>query len=285
MAASDIGARRTLTRPSPAAVGSAAFGIAWASAVGVMSAASESPEPTAFLPRPLIVAGVFAAPPLIGLIGTLGDRRAVLVAAGILCVLIAPISFAGVGLPMLLPAIVLLRAGVATRVPAEVAPVLYRPMRLQAGRLVLGVGLCAAIAAVVIVVAGVVGVLVLVLLAVLTPALVADRQSPRSAGRPRHKDFVIAGAIVALVAAAAISAFGLTEQVCWVDRETPQGLVHERASSADVPPSLTTGGVRAGCSSGEPTPIGIGTAAVLFVGACGLAILADTRSESDQTTR
>jgi hypothetical protein len=250
-----------------------------------MSAASQSPEPTAFLPRPLIVAGVFAAPPLIGLIGALGDRRPVLVAAGILCVLIAPISFAGVGLPMLLPAIVLLREGVATRAPADVRPVLYRPMRLQAGRLVLGVGLCAAIAAVVIVMAGVFGVLVLVLLAVLAPALVADRQSPRSAGRPRFRDFVITGAIVVLVAGAAISAFGLTEQVCWVERETPQGLVHERASSAYASLSPMTGVVGAGCATGEPTPAGIGTAAVLFIGACGLAILPGRSTESHRSTR
>jgi hypothetical protein len=72
------------------------------------------PAPPWALYRPLALAGLFAVPAVVAAIGAIRGVGQLLVAAGVLCFLQAFISFSGVTLGFVVPAIVLLALGATT---------------------------------------------------------------------------------------------------------------------------------------------------------------------------
>ena len=107
--------------PRRLGLGAAAIIAGYACVVGLISANAGSGDlgPPAFMPRPLVLAGLLMIPAAIAAVGAWHRSRTLLVIAGVMCLFQSFISFAGVALPFLVPAGLLISLGVSGR---ETAP-------------------------------------------------------------------------------------------------------------------------------------------------------------------
>lgn len=103
------------------------FGLAGGLALLLLFISGSAPDPD-LLPRPLVLGALYATPGLIAFIGLRGRRPSLLVAAAIALGVGAFLSFSGLTLIFLLPAILLLGSAVQMR-----APHTGRPFALSVG--------------------------------------------------------------------------------------------------------------------------------------------------------
>jgi hypothetical protein len=243
----------------------AALAAVCAAGLALVAAANQSPGPSAVVPWPVVFGALLGAPAVIGGLGAISGRRSLLVAAGVLCLAQSVLSFSGVTLVLLLPALVFLRAAVTTRAAPAPQPRPGEPVR--ALRWVALTALAVPVAFLAVQYLGVFGIVGLVALAALTPALLR-----RAARRVTLGDALVGIAIVGLVLAAMYSALANTQTVCWNARSTPAGIVYERIPAQEEGPvELDSGIVSSGCSGGQPTIEGTALTAIFLVGAIAIA--------------
>jgi hypothetical protein len=94
----------------------AAIIVAYAVAVGAISAAASSlgpgvVSPPAAFPRPVVLALLLSIPAGIAAIGSMRASRPLLIAAGLLCLVQSFLAFSGVTIPFVIPALLLLVIG------------------------------------------------------------------------------------------------------------------------------------------------------------------------------
>jgi hypothetical protein len=240
--------------------------VAFAVAIGVLAAGqSDGNEPPDLISRGLASAVLLGAPGLVGLIGAVTGRRTVLIAAGVACLFQSAISFSGVTLIFLVPAILFLRSATEGGGSSRGQPI--RPLRV-----VLAAVAAVPIALIVILNAGFPGVVLL--------ALVAGVAASARRGGPRLRltggEAARGAVILLLVIGAWAATFVLEETVCWIAHKTPAGITWER-----IPPTNTiTLGVdddSGGCAGGTITPIGGAVAGCLVLLAFGVAALPGRR--------
>jgi hypothetical protein len=240
--------------------------VAFAVAIGLLAAGqSKGSEPPDLISRGLASAVLLGAPGLIGLIGAVTGRRSVLIAAGATCLFQSAISFSGVTLIFLVPAIILLRS--ATDQGGSSPREEIRPLRV-----VIAAVAAVPIALIVILNVGLLGVVLLALLAGIAATARRGGQRLRLTGAEAARG----AAIVLLVIGAWAATFVLAETVCWIAHQTPAGITWER-----IPPtntiSLGVDDVSGGCAGGTITPIGAAVAAGLILLAIGVALLPERR--------
>lgn len=217
--------------------------------------------------RTAMVYLLLATPGVVGLVGVIGRRRVLHVAAGLLCMLQAVIAFSGVTLVFLVPALLFLRAGLGGRTAPD-------RRAIDARRLVALSAVAVPVALLIVAWAGVIGVLVLTAIGSVG-AVVSGGHLPARPVRPiRRSDAIAAAAIVALVVGAWVSLFTLTEEVCWIASPAPDGSLTYRRIPVTNTISLRSTEVAGGCDSGVPTIEGLGISAVLAIGAVGVGFLA-----------
>jgi hypothetical protein len=240
--------------------------VAFAVAIWLLAGRSDHNEPPDLISRALASAVLLAAPGVIGLIGAATGRRSVLVAAGVICLFQSAISFSGVTLIYLMPAILFLRS--ATDAAGSSPSVPIRPLRVALAAL-----LAVPIALIVILNAGILGVVVLALAAGIAASM---RRGGLRPGLPGGGAARVA-AIVLLVFGAWAATLALAETVCWIAHEAPGGgITWERIPETDT---ITMGpdDVSGGCAGGTITPTGAAVAGGLLLLAIGVAVLPDQR--------
>jgi hypothetical protein len=133
------------------------------------------------------------------------------------------------------------------------------------------------IALVVIFTTGILGVFLLVVVAALGPAISGSAR--RGAPRPGVGigDALLGIAIVSLVMGGGVALLATTETVCYSVFGTPNDPVYVRVP-ADTGELGSVGG---GCNGGQVSPMGFGVAAVMVIGAVGLAVQAALRPDAD----
>jgi hypothetical protein len=229
----------------------------------LVSAANQTPGLPAEVPWPVVFGAILGTPALIGGLGAVSGRRALLVAAGILSVVDSILSFSGVTLVFLVPALVFFRAA------AEAPPARHEPLRLL--HWIALAALAVPFALLVILNLGVFGVVGLVAIGGFAPVVL---------GRGRFsvpwRDALIGIAVVGLVLGALYSAFAITQTICWNARATATGVVYERipVQQESGPIGGDTGIVGSGCAGGQPTIESIALTGVLLIGAIAIALLA-----------
>jgi hypothetical protein len=80
-----------------------------------VAASNQTPGLPAEVPWPFVFGAILGTPAVIGALGAVSGRRVLLVAAGILCVVDSILSFSGVTLVFLVPALIFFRAAAAAR--------------------------------------------------------------------------------------------------------------------------------------------------------------------------
>jgi hypothetical protein len=244
----------------------AAFGALWACAIGLIVASNGDVRAPGTVPRAPTEAALFAAPAVVGALGAIGGRRVLLVAAGLVYVLLCPISFAA--LPFLAPAILFLRAGVAGEADrSERAPA--RPLRL-----VLGLAAGVPIALLILLTTGVFGMLLVAVVAAIGPAVAAHARRGVPNVRLTLADALLGIAVAGLLVGGAFALFATTRTVCWNTYATPNGAVYQQIPvpvTDIVPVGGTPDAVGGGCDSGALTIEGLGLAAALVLGAVTVA--------------
>jgi hypothetical protein len=239
-----------------------------AASLGLLTASNQTPGLPSEVPWPLLFGAILATPALIGGLGATSGRRSLLFAAGILCGVQSVLSFSGVTLVFLVPALLFLRAAsTATSSPRE--PV--RPIRLVAL-----VALAIPVALLAVLNLGIFGIVGLVGLAALVPAL-----NRRTAPRVDPREALIGIAVIGFVLAAMYSTFANTETVCWNARSTPGRIVYERIPAQESGViSAESGIVSSGCAGGQPTIEGLALTGVFLVGAIAIAVQASWTARS-----
>lgn len=227
---------------------------------GIAGGSSSFPSPPEPIPRGIALFVLFGVPGAIGAIGALSSDRALLAAAAILSAAGSVIAFSGITLVFLAPALAFaVAAGGGTG--AEPRP--RRPIVISIAVL-LGGG-----AAVVLTVLWL-GLFAfpLIALVVLGLGLARGRQRRLSLG-----GVVATLLIVAAGVGAGWSLFALTETRCWEAHRTPSGIEYRTVpeTSTHIFPANTEI-VASGCDGGALTPRGAGIAAVLSLGAIGVAL-------------
>jgi hypothetical protein len=240
--------------------------IAFAVAIWLLAGRGDGSEPPDLISRALASAVLLGAPGLIGLIGAATGRRTVLIAAGVTCLFQSLISFSGVTLIYLVPAILFLRSASDRGATASSEPI--RPLRV-----VLAAVAAVPIALVVIVNTGLLGVVLLALVA----GLAASTRRGASGLALTGGEAARGAAIVLLVVGAWAATLVLAETVCWTAHRAPGGgVTWER-----IPPTntitLAQGDVSGGCAGGTTTPLGAVVAGGLLLLAVGVAALPDRR--------
>jgi hypothetical protein len=176
------------------------------------------------------------------------------------------ISFSGVTLIYLIPAILFLRSATDRGDSRSSEPI--RPLRVA-----LAAVAAAPIALVVILNTGFLGVILL--------ALVAGLAASRRRGAPgiglTAGEAARGAAIVLLVVGAWVATLALADTVCWIAHQAPSGgVTWER-----IPPTntitLEQGDISGGCAGGTITLIGTAVAGGLLLLAVGVAALPDRR--------
>jgi hypothetical protein len=89
--------------------------IAAVSAGAIGNLVSDDPGPPEVVPRPILLGALLVVPAFIAAVGAWRRSRPILVAAGVLCLAQSFVSFAGVTIPFLVPAFVLLVLGAGGR--------------------------------------------------------------------------------------------------------------------------------------------------------------------------
>lgn len=181
------------------------------------------PEP---VNRGLALGLIYALPAAVGGLGAWAGRRSLLAAAAVACAVGSVLSFSGITLLFLIPALLFALAAAA---PGG--------------------------------------------------AYAASRGAPDApkAGRDWSGAFVgltLAVALVALMVGSAVSLLALTEAQCWIGEENPDGVIVYEIVPDINGISVQSKGESAGCSSGVLTVRGAVVAAVLGLGALGLAVRA-----------
>jgi hypothetical protein len=240
--------------------------VAFAVAIWVLAGRDNGSEPPDLISRALASAVLLGAPGLIGLIGAATGRRTVLIAAGVTCLFQSVISFSGVTLIYLIPAILFLRSATDRGGSPPSAPI--RPLRVA-----LAAVAAVPIALVVILNTGLLGVVLLALVAGLAASRRRGAQGPGLTGGDAARGV----AIVLLVIGAWSATIVLAETVCWIAHEAPGGTVTwER-----IPPTnsitLEQGDISGGCAGGTITPTGVAVAGGLLLLAVAVAALPDRR--------
>lgn len=239
----------------------------------ISAAASDGFSPPEEVPRPLVLAVLFATPAAIGAIGALSGRRVLLVVAGMLCLFQSVLAFSGVTLIFLVPSVVFFYAALKpNQAPAPTAPV--RPPWVRLARFMAVIAVCVPLTLFIVSRLGVFVLLVLVLAIVLAFGVDAKRGGERP--QLRLRDALLGLAVTGLVVGALFALFSTTETTCWSARSTPSGLVYDRtpvnmASGEIGPVGGDTGVVASGCDGGQFTLEGAALAGVLLGGAIGLA--------------
>jgi hypothetical protein len=219
------------------------------------------PAPPEEVPRVLAMSLMFATPGVVGIVGVLRGRRAIVAAAGVLCLLQSVVAFSGVTLVFLAPALGFLSAATEPRATRAVA---WHPVRV-----VLAVLVGIPVAWVLVRTTGIFGLLAVVVIAGLARARVAAPED-----RPALDRWGAAAgiAVLGLVVAAWVGLFATVETHCWAAREGPSGLVYERRPVAGGAQVIGSGGVVAtGCSEGELSLRGAALAVTLLGGAVAVA--------------
>ena len=189
------------------------------------------PEP---VNRGLALGLIYALPAVVGGLGAWAGRRSLLAAAAIACAVGSVLSFSGVTLLFLVPALLFALAAARPR-GARTAP--------GAGEM--------------------------------TPP--GAKAAPR-AGRDwpgAVRGLALAIVLVALMVGSGASLLALTEPRCWIGEESPSGPIVYRIVPDIYGVSVEKGG-SAGCSSADLTVRGAVVAAILGLGALGLAVRAAT---------
>ncbi len=250
---------------APSRLGLLAAGLAAACAagLGLLAASNQSQGLPAEVPWPLVLTSLLATPAVIGGLGAVSGRRSLLIAAGILCLVESILSFSGVTLVFLVPALIFFRAAAAA------PPARGEPLRLLHWLAL--VALAVPVALLVILNLGVFGVVGLVAIGGLAPLLVRRGQFSVP-----WREALIGVAVVGLVLGALYSAFANTQTICWDARSTPAGIVSERIPVQDEfgPIGGDTGIVASGCAGGQPTIEGAALTGILLVGAMAIAVQA-----------
>lgn len=267
---------------TPRGLGLVAAGITGGCALAlaaISAGASDAFSPPEEVPRPLVLAVLFATPAAIGAIGALSRRRVLLVVAGTLCLFQSVLAFSGVTLVFLVPSLVFfyaaLKPGAATAATrAPTAPV--RPPLVRLARFMAVIAIGTPLTLFIVSRLGVFALLVLVLAAALAFGVDAKRGGERTRLRPR--DALLGLALLGLVAGAIVGLFSTTATTCWSARSTPSGLVYDRlpvngATGEISPVGGDTGVVASGCAGGQFTLEGAALAGVLVGGAIGLSAL------------
>ncbi len=246
----------------------------------IAARASDTFSPPEEVPRPLVLAVLFATPAVIGALGAVSGRRVLLLVAGTLCLFQSVLAFSGVTLIFLVPSLVFFYAALKPSQAPAPTVASTGPARSAASRLarfmaVIAVG--TPLTFFIVFRLGIYGLLLLVLVAALAFGVDARRGGERP--RLRLRDAVVGLAVTGLVAGAIVALFLTTETTCWSARSTPSGLVYERTpmnmanggSSEIVPIGADSGIVASGCGGGQLTLEGAALAGVLAGGAIGLA--------------
>lgn len=226
----------------------------------------EFPNPPQLIPRGVALAALFAVPGIIGAIGALRGRRSLLAAAAMLSVIGSVLSFSGVTLLFLAPALIFAAAAGAGGAAATKR---RRPSWRALAILVLAiVGVVAASLRL--------GIFVIPMIVLLVVILQASRGATRTGTIRPLIGLGAALGIVALVVGAAVVLFATTETQCWRAYRTPTGIEYRDAPGTDETGtiSLGTDEIAGGCDSGVLTAGGVAVAAVLSLGAIGVAAAA-----------
>lgn len=222
------------------------------------------PNPPYLVSRSVVLAGLFAVPAIIGAIGAVSGRRSLLAAAAALSTIGSVLSFSGITLLFLVPALLFgAAAGASDATPRERSRFGLRTVA------VLAVGTIGVIA-----LSLRVGIFVIPMIVLLVLVLQVSRGVTRAGVTPGSlRGMAAALAIVALVAGAGVAAFAMTETRCWRAYETPNGIEYRDApgTANGGTISLRPGEIGGGCDSGVPTMGGSAVASVLSVAAIGIA--------------
>jgi hypothetical protein len=214
------------------------------------------PEP---IPRGPALFLLLGLPAVIGALGAVSGERALLAAAAVLAASGSVIAFSGITVMFMLPA--LLFAVAAGDTGAAVRP----RRRIRASLLVLVVGGAIVVVAVLRLGIFVLPLIVLVVLA-FSLATARVRQPPIGA-------VLVAAAIVFAGVGAGCALLGLTETRCWEAYQTPSGIEYRSVPESTTHFVASPEMIAAGCDSGALTARGAGIAAVLGLGAVGVALL------------
>jgi hypothetical protein len=227
---------------------------------------AEFPNPPEPIPRGLALGVLYALPTLIGALGAIGTRRAVLAAAAVVSTVGSVLAFSGVTLVFLAPALIFAAAAGAGP-STSIRP--RRPIWLTA--LVLAVGVPT-----VVLIASRIGVFILPALLLMIIGLQIGRgawssQLPAGADLP---GLALAAVIVSCGIGAGWALLATTETRCWEAERTPDGVVYRIVPDPGEGP-MPTGpdAFAAGCDSGVLTPRGAALATFLAAASVGLAAI------------
>ena len=175
--------------------------------------------------------------------------------------LVAARAPAGIGPPETLPRWLVL--GMVIAAPAIVGAIGVR--RRDRALLIAAAGLCLPLSMLSVATLP----LAIPALLFLVAALSAEAALPRSA-------WLVTVAVVGLGVGSLVGLLDNTETRCWLAFDTPTGLAYRDATEAETeqPIGGPGGPIAAGCDGGALTIRGVGLAAVLAIGAVGLAIAA-----------
>jgi hypothetical protein len=260
--------QQTIAQRSMRATGLLAAGVQLLLAVALGAIASgpfDFPNPPEVVPRGLAIGVLYAVPAVIGALGAIAGRRALLVAAALASTVGSVVAFSGVTLIFLVPGLLLVAAaGAVGSVPST--------RRRPFWRLVLFAVLAAPVVTFAVLRLGIFVVPGIVLLVLILQ--VARGTSKASLG-DWLAGLLVVGVIGGLVIGSGWALFSMTETRCWTAYRTPVGIEYRTVPEADTG-EIQLGGdeIAGGCDSGELTPRGAGVAALLALGAIGLAALA-----------
>jgi hypothetical protein len=231
----------------------------------IASGPFDFPNPPEVVPRGLAIGVLYAVPAVIGALGAIAGRRALLVTAALASTVGSVVAFSGVTLIFLVPALLFAAAaGAVGSVPST--------PRQPFWRLVLFAVLAAPVVTFAVLRLGIFVVPGIVLLVLI---LQIARGTSRASPEDWLAGLLVAGVIGGLVIGSGWALFSMTETRCWTAYRTPVGIEYRTVPEADTG-EIQRGGdeIAGGCDSGELTPRGAGLAALLALGAIGLAGLA-----------
>jgi hypothetical protein len=232
---------------------------------GIASGASDFPNPPETVPRGLAIGLLYAVPAVIGALGAIGGRRSVLGAAAVASTVGSVVAFSGVTLIFLVPALVFAAAaGAIGSAPSTPSRPFWR------------LALFTALAVPVVILAVLrLGIFVIPAIVLLVLILEAARGAARASLGNRLAGVGRAVVIGGLVIGSGWALFSMTETRCWTAYQTPSGIEYRTAPEGEGGEiRLGQDEIAGGCDSGELTPRGATLAALLAVGAIGVAALA-----------
>jgi hypothetical protein len=245
----------------------AAVQLAFAVVLGVgAGGSSDFPDPPEVVPRGLAMGLLYATPAVIGALGAIGRRRSVLAAAAAATTIGSVLSFSGVTLIFLVPGLLFAaaagataRAGRSTSLRSPWRPMLFTVVAVPAAVLA-------------VLTYGVFGIAALVLVVVILEVMRGASPAPLSA---RLTGLAVGIVVVGLLVGSGWALLATTETRCWAAYETPAGIEYRTMPESERGPiHLNRDAIGGGCNGGELTVRGAAIAALLAVGAIGVASVA-----------